>query len=235
MHQRDAEVAAAKLGIRVEPGLPGGVLRDLGHTREAIAKLEQENARDPLNPQNAFWLVHAYGEAGNFAAAFAECERGYRLGGTWQNIMATAGILTALGAGDRGQLVHWLNLQSAVTPDAATRESIAQQLARLDKPAEALAVLRSVASKPGATPLELTAITPWLAYFGDQAGALDSLRAGRRVSTDVSSLWSAAYRDLRKLDGFKQMVREEGLLDFWREFGWADHCKPVGTDDFECH
>jgi hypothetical protein len=40
---------------------------------------------------------------------------------------------------------------------------------------------------------------------------------------------------LRKLPGFKQLLRDMGLGDFWRKPVWPDLCKPVGGDDFECH
>lgn len=41
-------------------------------------------------------------------------------------------------------------------------------------------------------------------------------------------------REARKLPEFRQLVRELGLLDYWREYGWGDFCKPVGDNDFEC-
>jgi len=29
-------------------------------------------------------------------------------------------------------------------------------------------------------------------------------------------------------------VRELGLVDYWRNFGWPDFCQPSSGDDFEC-
>ena len=39
---------------------------------------------------------------------------------------------------------------------------------------------------------------------------------------------------VRMLPGFKDLVRDLGLVDYWREFGWGQHCKPVGESDFTC-
>lgn len=38
-----------------------------------------------------------------------------------------------------------------------------------------------------------------------------------------------------KLPGFKDLVREVGLVDYRRSSGnWGDFCYPVSNDDFEC-
>ena len=47
-------------------------------------------------------------------------------------------------------------------------------------------------------------------------------------------LWHPLLADARKLPAFKDLMRDIGLVDYWREFGWPDLCRPVGTDDFEC-
>jgi len=36
------------------------------------------------------------------------------------------------------------------------------------------------------------------------------------------------------LPEFKQLVRNEGLVDYWRVYGWPDLCRPLGDDDFQC-
>ena len=39
---------------------------------------------------------------------------------------------------------------------------------------------------------------------------------------------------MRRLDGFKDLITELGLEDFYRTYGWPDYCRPLGDDDFEC-
>ena len=58
--------------------------------------------------------------------------------------------------------------------------------------------------------------------------------------------WEAEYRpnlsvtnnlDVALVAGhprWKEQVRRDGLLDFWRERGFPSWCRPLGDDDFEC-
>jgi hypothetical protein len=39
---------------------------------------------------------------------------------------------------------------------------------------------------------------------------------------------------MRKLPRFKEFVRQSGLVDYWREYGWPDMCRRLGENDFEC-
>lgn len=48
--------------------------------------------------------------------------------------------------------------------------------------------------------------------------------------------WILPFSNVRTLPGFKKMLRDAGIVDYWRTTGnWGDFCKPVGADDFECH
>ena len=48
-------------------------------------------------------------------------------------------------------------------------------------------------------------------------------------------LWISPYSKLRAHPGFKQLLIETGLADYWRQTGkWGDGCEPVGADDFQC-
>ena len=52
---------------------------------------------------------------------------------------------------------------------------------------------------------------------------------------DEQAIWLPHYSAMRQLPGFKQVVRDLGLVDYWREFGWGEFCQPIADDDFECH
>jgi hypothetical protein len=40
--------------------------------------------------------------------------------------------------------------------------------------------------------------------------------------------------EVRRLPEFKDLVTELNLVEYWRTYGWADACRPLGDDDFEC-
>ena len=48
-------------------------------------------------------------------------------------------------------------------------------------------------------------------------------------------IWRSLFAGVRRLPGFKDLLRDIGLVDFWRSTGkWPDLCRPLGDDDFEC-
>jgi hypothetical protein len=73
------------------------------------------------------------------------------------------------------------------------------------------------------------------AYFGDPQFALkvkgEEIRTG---PTRLSSVWYPVMSEVRQLPEFKKLVTELNLVEYWRAHGWADACRPLGEDDFEC-
>jgi len=40
--------------------------------------------------------------------------------------------------------------------------------------------------------------------------------------------------EMRRLPEFMAYLREIGMVDYWKEYGWPDICHPLGENDFEC-
>ncbi len=85
----------------------------------------------------------------------------------------------------------------------------------------------------------------YIAAYADAFGERDlALAAIRKEALDPVAytpwrlpwvLWYPYKTGLRADPRFKDIVREIGLVDYWRKTGnWGDFCKPVGADDFEC-
>lgn len=183
-----------------------------------------------MNEVVALWLAYLYGTVGDFPAAFAEFERSEPLG---QDARLTLlAVRIALASRDRKLLLPWLD--KLIEWERSQGIDFSERMkALLDKPEEALAVLR-----PLVTGQHNQTLVPWLAWFGDQDAALEGVKAEFQIPgfryAALWWIWDPGHSALRKLSGFKQLMRDAGLVDYWRKFGWGDYCKPTTGDDFEC-
>jgi len=79
------------------------------------------------------------------------------------------------------------------------------------------------------------AVISFDAWIGNGDLAIETL-----LSVDITELqWFAFFMSewsvLRQHPRFRELVREQGLLDYWKTWGWSDYCEPVGEDGFRCH
>jgi TolB-like protein/Tfp pilus assembly protein PilF len=103
---------------------------------------------------------------------------------------------------------------------------------------------RLLRGAPAATkaPDALPALEEGLDFVYAFVGAPDRLLEyyERLVATNFAigigfpHLWHPLYAPLRKTERFKTLMRNAGLVEYWRTRGWPDLCRPVGTDDFVC-
>ena len=81
----------------------------------------------------------------------------------------------------------------------------------------------------------ITDISLCAAYFGDIDFAMDAMERGIKINAmGLFKVWFPVMKEVRQLPRFKEIVREIGLVDYWKEYGWPDLCRPVGDDDFVC-
>ena len=74
-------------------------------------------------------------------------------------------------------------------------------------------------------------------FLGDTQLALAALRRSYvdYKGTNLGMIWGPNFQSARKDPGFKDIVRDLGLVDYWPKTGhWGDYCHPVGENDFEC-
>ena len=67
--------------------------------------------------------------------------------------------------------------------------------------------------------------------------AMETIEKAIKInSASISLVWFPVFKEVRKKNRFKELIREMGLVDYWNEYGWPDTgiCRPVDNDDFEC-
>ncbi|MEH6636372.1 MAG: hypothetical protein V7700_12675 [Halioglobus sp.] len=112
----------------------------------------------------------------------------------------------------------------------------ARVLAEFDSPERVLSMLREVYLEDSLQwPRKLHDIAMVAVYFGDPQFALKVKgQEVRTTPTRLAAVWYPVMSDVRQLPGFKELVTELNLVEYWRAYGWADACRPLGDDDFEC-
>lgn len=199
---------------------------------QVIERLEQRRLRDPLDAGIATYLAEAYGNAGRIADAIAEQERGFEL--VPNEMLAANALMTAGAARDPVSIEKSWEKVHAVVQDP--RDPVQMLHPLRDRPAEARAELRRIAAREPRT-IPASRLALWAAFFGDPELALQALREERDIDRRLISaiaLWRPIMRDVRRLPALKDLVREWGFVDYWRKYGWGDHCRPVSDTDFEC-
>lgn len=201
-----------------------GLLLRVGRIHEAIPLLERVRALLPFNSKTARMLGSAYMAVGRIDEGFSETERSFDLEGfeIWD---VENGMLTALSAGDRDVLLKWLVRAEHYMPDS--RPLIDAMSQYLDDSDTALDWLSNAYQQ---NEKDDCLISFWAAWHGDTGLALDALSSCRAPMF----FWHRVMKDVRRMPGFKNLIRELGLEEYYREFGWNNFCHPLGSDDFAC-
>src|SRR6185437_5325279 len=221
------QAAYARDGMADQAHAPRGVfLLEVGRVREAIPELERARAEDPLAVEFAGFLGSAYLADGNLIGALAEVDRGRKLKGLEISLLR-AGVVVALTTRNRAEIDRRIGL----VPDNAEDFRLDHALAKfIDAPAGASNELRRAAAAPDRSNMLIW----WAAYYHQPELALELLAKAAPDMGDTALLWQPMLRDVRKLPGFRKIVIDLGLVDYWRVHGWSDFCHPLGGDDFTC-
>jgi hypothetical protein len=109
-------------------------------------------------------------------------------------------------------------------------------LAEFDSPERILSNLRDVYRDENLQWIrKLHDIALVAAYFGDPQFALKVKGEEVRTSTiRLTAVWYPVMSEVRQLPEFKELVTEINLVEYWRAYGWADACRPLGDNDFTC-
>ena len=215
-------------------------LAPTGRSREALGISERARIADPLGPYVVAELELLYMISGDVPSALAAADRAVTLvGRDQQSTVRGWAVFGALESGDKAEIRKRLKQLSEAPSGDEFANAIPDRMGQLlDDPASARTELHKLAADPRSrSPQADTWINVWAAYYGDPELALESFREKSKTLQNGPGtlLFSPLFRDVRKLPAFKDQLRDMGLVDYWRKSGhWADICRPVGDNDFEC-
>jgi tetratricopeptide (TPR) repeat protein len=203
---------------------------EVGRAREALRSLERAIAIEPLNGDYQGWLSFPLNATGNYEAAQENNDRLYRIwpdapGAWWGRLM------TFTFSGDpAGALPMLNNIESA--PDGIrqrlrepglTRWRALVTARRSGDPASirrAALALRELRPQFGSV-----TVGSALSIAGEVDAAFELGEGFLQVSDDTSSFFLPSWSNVRRDPRFMDMIRDTGLIQYWRETGrWPDFC-----------
>jgi len=219
-------------------GVETFLLLATGRFREALPRIQRQIAEDPLSLNASYGWQIMLTLASRDDEADAEYLRSRSLTGErgFVDVLALWRLLT------RPSEPAALRAQFELTARTGGRpfDRLAAELAdELDDREAALATLHRLYADPA---MQTASGMLWLAGFADHFNDTDlALSALRRSyvdlgGTNIGMLWRPMSNPLRADPRFKDIVRDLGLVDYFRASGnWGDFCRPLpGGDDFEC-
>jgi len=215
----------------------GLFLLDVGRSREASRYLERAAKIEPLALQSSYMLGLAYFFSGQLQEAAREYRRGEGLGGD-RMVLNVYQLMLGMETGDRPLMDASLDaLNDNPMIPAKVRTLSREMHAALDAPEAARGLLNRLFSEPENHEFAmLNAVSVWASYVGEHELALAAYRelSGQEVII-TRMIWGPVHSEMRRLAGFKDIVQDLGLVEYWRATDhWAESCHPEVPDDFEC-
>jgi TolB-like protein len=226
----------------------GSFLLEAGYVEAALAEKLRAAELDPLSPMIAWHLAYAGLAAGrvDLMLDFSAKARANGWPG-WEAWAIEGGAAVTEGRIDEGERRFILGLPHR---EAEVRMSFdAMRKRRMDEPTRRMLAGLEPYGPPGIGRFAVQALA------GDIDGALDTIRstvdpaslrapdgsggppraaAGDRPGSILrGDWWFPMHGEVRSHPRFAQLVQSMGLVDFWREAGWPDHCRPAG-EGLEC-
>jgi TolB-like protein len=219
-------------GLENSRGAVGLFLASVGRITEAIDWFKSVVKTDPLAP--ALMLQFTLDCAGRHEEARAEHRRMMMLPGDpayAEYFALRRAMATEDGQRVKAGLRRYLALNDGFMPIHA------EVLERFEDRAAVLKRVREATAEPFYQDTShLDGLAHLAALFGDDDLAVSCLRRafGSRFQVQLCDIWHPQFKSARATAGFKTLVRDLGLYDYWRTSGhWGDFARPVGEHDFE--
>lgn len=211
------------------------VMARTGRVLDAMRITELKHRMDPVSFLGAQVRAERLIQAGRFEEASQALAEADRIRPPPSQGTDIRRLFLAFSAGEReGIRTALANYTLADARASATVEMILRIYD--DEAATILQALRGLfASDESLTGEGRVIIASMAAHLGDPQLALEVFDREFEVNlVRTNRLWYRHFSDMRKLPGFKILATRLGFVDYWRTYGWADSCRAIGDNDFEC-
>lgn len=232
MFQRAHELAPADPQVNLRHGI---FLAFVGRIDEAIGCMERALRAEPLLEVCARLLGNFTELCGDLKGAQSKYKKASALPGDHYFVDVNMAVV-GMTMGDHAMIRE--NLGKRIDAMSGTHKVFTKTMLELmEAPSQALAELRRMFSDPVfAEEGTHVPMAVWASFLGDDELALDIYRG--MMSSPFRSFWifwRPLHKRMRQLPGFKDLLRDLGLVDYWRATGdWGEFCRPLGNDNFEC-
>lgn len=220
------------------------MLMRVGYLRVALHYSSKATELDPLSWVNLAvhsTLLYLYGDKDE---AMEYQQRSFETSGEYRDFQVRNAIFMALSDRDEARAREMsrklIGSRRMESQSVFFVEHLQEFLDRLDDPNSALEFLRSDSRArfdQGAFSLWQVDLF-WAIYLGDLELAASILEEGKALADSIDGGW-LFYPAVKPLadndpDGWKDVFKLSRAVDFWRENGFPERCRPLGEDDFEC-
>ena len=211
------------------PLMHAGVQIDLflktGKVAEARELLELQRRVDPMSRAPHHYFAHMMHMEGDYLAALGELEKEFEYDDR-QSLSTSEAIIIALSTDDPTVHDKWLERAVAhqLPADYGGHSKVA---AWHNDPEKMRQWLHDAFDR---RLLEDYWIAVWAGLFGDP----DLSLAAMQRTPDAWAFWIPALSDVRASPGFRELMREIGMVEYWETYGWGEFCRPVDAETFEC-
>jgi tetratricopeptide (TPR) repeat protein len=191
------------------------LLMCVGNFTKAREVLESNLRIDPMNGIAAGYLLAVYEQLGDHESRQFGYRKGETLFGEW--------------FGDSVELVLRMGERDTdfITENALGFKNDLTSKQRLDR------LHDYFGDGSDRTDGEKMYVSRSAAYLGDTKLALRAISDTRRKNF-LWELYLPLYSDVRRTAGFKSLMRNLGLVEYWDIYGWPDFCRPQSSEEFEC-
>jgi TolB-like protein/Flp pilus assembly protein TadD len=206
------------------------LLRRAGRLKKSLEVAQEALRLDPASPVANNNLAETYMTLGYDEQALNYYRAAADLGfDTTSNVS----LVELMAADRRGDDETWLRIVSTAPGTKTLPDEFFQLLSAVRKEPSRWPELDRLMAE---AEIDLPQSGLFTAYLltGRTAGALDiALTDPGALSANMALIWLPEAAELRRMPRFGELVEKIGLVEYWKQYGWPDDCRPLG-DDIQC-